>query len=171
MPPPNAMRGVLAVLVACMPFQSVSAFSVTPLSGRAPSLPTARRRGAGVGTGRGLLGLRGAAEGARAELRPGAPGVDGTSGVDWFAADGVLFGDDRFDGAWKAWWEKNARIRCPFFRRRGVDLLEASLAVGRSSIYPAPGPLPDVGRWALGVRCLPDARSPAARPPAPHRHV
>jgi len=77
-----------------------------------------------------LLALRGSADGARADLRP-AQGPENKGGVDWFAADGVLFGDERFDGAWTAWWQNNQRIRCPFWRRRGVEMLEAALTVGR----------------------------------------
>lgn len=42
-----------------------------------------------------------------------------------------ITGDQNFDSAWMAAWENKDRIRCPFFKRRATDLLEAALAVGR----------------------------------------
>eukprot|EP00290_Baffinella_frigidus_P009938 CAMPEP_0180125348 /NCGR_PEP_ID=MMETSP0986-20121125/5141_1 /TAXON_ID=697907 /ORGANISM="non described non described, Strain CCMP2293" /LENGTH=228 /DNA_ID=CAMNT_0022064757 /DNA_START=49 /DNA_END=732 /DNA_ORIENTATION=- len=133
------------------------------MAGRVGLLRDAFRRPGGVVThvAAAWCGGRSRARGVRvrAVLRPAAPGVDGKSGVDWFVADGVLFGDDRFDGAWKAWWQKNERIRCPFFRRRGTDMLEAALAVGRfvlarhkSLAMPLPY-LEDVAAVGEGARC------------------
>ena len=49
-------------------------------------------------------------------------------GEDWTSE---ITGDEKFDSAWMAAWKNKDRIRCPFFKRRATDLLEAALAVGR----------------------------------------
>ena len=48
--------------------------------------------------------------------------------VEWTAE---ITGDKKFDTAWMAAWKSKDRIRCPFFKRRATDVLEAALAVGR----------------------------------------
>lgn len=49
--------------------------------------------------------------------------------AEWAATE--ITGDQNFDTAWMAAWKNKDRIRCPFFKRRATDLLEAALAVGR----------------------------------------
>ncbi|EKX34199.1 hypothetical protein GUITHDRAFT_90543 [Guillardia theta CCMP2712] len=42
-----------------------------------------------------------------------------------------ITGVESFDKAWAKAWNDKERIRCPFWRRRAVDALEAALVVGR----------------------------------------
>ena len=48
--------------------------------------------------------------------------------AEWTAE---ITGDEKFDTAWMAAWKSKDSIRCPFFKRRATDVLEAALAVGR----------------------------------------
>jgi len=43
----------------------------------------------------------------------------------------AITGVESFDKAWAKAWNDKERIRCPFWRRRAVDALEAALVVGR----------------------------------------
>jgi len=48
--------------------------------------------------------------------------------AEWTAE---ITGDEKFDTAWMAAWKSKDSIRCPFFKRRATDVLEAALAMGR----------------------------------------
>ena len=48
--------------------------------------------------------------------------------ADWTAE---ITGLEKFDTAWRAAWQGKDTIRCPFWKRRATDALEAALLIGR----------------------------------------
>jgi len=64
-------------------------------------------------------------------LRRRTAEVDVDSLTDLSEGFGDMTGNERFDRWWNNLFRKKDRIRCPFWRRRAADSLDAVLAVGR----------------------------------------
>ena len=130
----DSFRKMRAALLACL----VGLLQVPPLPRVAGFAPTPSARWHGLRSeGLAVRGrlvrpadasvLRGSAGGDGDAKAPAALGPAGEAAE--IATE--ITGDAQFDAAWRAAWINKDRIRCPFFKRRATDALEAALAVGR----------------------------------------